>query len=105
MIRTVYKISPEKAQVIAHNIRWRIMELLSNDETLYAKSIAKMLGLSEQKVHYHLTQLREAGLLVPVGVRPIKRGRAKLFKPVAPFLRWPGDCQGAYPGLHPECLL
>ena len=83
MIRTVYKISPEKAQVIAHNIRWRIMELLSNDETLYAKSIAKMLGLSEQKVHYHLTQLREAGLLVPIGVRPIKRGRAKLFKPIA----------------------
>ena len=59
------------------------MELLSNDQTLYAKSIAKILELSEQKVHYHLTQLRDAGLLVPVGIRPIKRGRAKLFTPIA----------------------
>jgi DNA-binding transcriptional ArsR family regulator len=79
----MYKISPKKAQVLAHNIRWQIMELLSSDETLYAKSIAKKLELSEQKVHYHLTQLRDAGLIIPVGVRPIKRGRAKLFKPVA----------------------
>ncbi len=83
MIQNIYQISPEKAQVLAHNIRWQIMKLLSSDETLYAKSIAKMLGLSEQKVHYHLTQLRDAGLLIQSGVRSIKRGRAKLFKPVA----------------------
>ncbi|MHA2244815.1 MAG: DUF2250 domain-containing protein [Candidatus Hodarchaeales archaeon] len=79
----MYKISPKKAQVLAHDIRWKIMKLLASDETLYAKSIAKMLELSEQKVHYHLTQLRDAGLLIPAGVRSIKRGRAKLFKPVA----------------------
>lgn len=59
------------------------MELLSTDETLYAKTIAKILKLSEQKVHYHMTQLRDAGLLVPIGVKSIKRGRAKLFKPIA----------------------
>lgn len=79
----MYKVTPKKAQILAHDIRWQIMELLINDETLYAKSIAKILELSEQKVHYHLTQLREAGLLVPLGVRRIKRGRAKLFKPIA----------------------
>lgn len=83
MIQNIYEISPKKAQVLAHDIRWQIMELLSNDQTLYAKSISKILELSEQKVHYHLTQLRDAGLLVPVGTRPIKRGRAKLFTPIA----------------------
>lgn len=59
------------------------MQHLSSDEALYAKSIAKILKLSEQKVHYHLTKLRDAGLIVPTGVKPIKRGRAKLFKPIA----------------------
>ncbi|UCE12392.1 MAG: DUF2250 domain-containing protein [Candidatus Heimdallarchaeota archaeon] len=83
MKRQIYPISPNKAQVLAHEIRWKIMKLLSGEKSLYAKSIAELLGISEQKVHYHLTQLRDAGLLVPVGVRSIKRGRAKLFKPVA----------------------
>jgi DNA-binding transcriptional ArsR family regulator len=83
LVHNKYEISPKKAQILAHDIRWQIMELLSRDETLYAKSIAKMLNLSEQKVHYHLTKLRDAGLLVPTGIKPIKRGRAKLFKPIA----------------------
>ena len=59
------------------------MDLLSRDETLYAKNIAKILNLTEQKVHYHLVKLRDAGLLVPIGVKSIKRGRAKLFTPIA----------------------
>jgi predicted transcriptional regulator len=83
LVRNTYEISPKKAQILTHNIRWQIMELLSSDETLYAKSIAKILNLSEQKVHYHLTKLRNAGLLVPTGVKPVKRGRAKLFNPIA----------------------
>jgi len=79
----VYKISPRIAQVLAHNIRWQIMELLSTDESIYAKRIAETLEISESKVHYHLIQLRDAGLLKPIGTRTIKQGRAKLFKPVA----------------------
>lgn len=59
------------------------MELLSSDKTLYAKNIAKILNLTEQKVHYHLAKLRDAGLLTPTGVKSIKRGRAKLFAPIA----------------------
>ncbi|MHA2223814.1 MAG: ArsR/SmtB family transcription factor [Candidatus Hodarchaeales archaeon] len=77
------QISPKKAQILTHDIRWQIMELLSKDELLYAKRISEILEISEQKVHYHLTQLRDAGLLIPIGVQSIKRGRAKLFKPVA----------------------
>jgi DNA-binding transcriptional ArsR family regulator len=83
MSGNIYKISPRIAQVLAHDIRWQIMELLSTDESIYAKRIAETLEISESKVHYHLTQLRDAGLLTPVGTRAIKQGRAKLFKPVA----------------------
>ncbi|MFW9904487.1 MAG: helix-turn-helix domain-containing protein [Candidatus Thorarchaeota archaeon] len=83
MVQNAYEISPKKAQILAHDIRWQIMELLSSDETLYAKSIAKILNLTEQKIHYHLTKLRDAGLIVPTGVKPVKRGRAKLFNPIA----------------------
>jgi hypothetical protein len=59
------------------------MKLLIRDKTLYAKSIANILELSEQKVHYHLTMLRKEGLIIPTKVIHIKRGRAKLFKPVS----------------------
>ncbi len=76
-------ITPKKARILSHNIRWKIMELLINDETLYIKSIAKTLGLSEQKIHYHVTLLRDEGFLIPTKVVHIKRGRAKLFKPVS----------------------
>jgi len=83
LVQNVYEISPKEAQILAHELRWQIMELLSSDETLYAKSIAKILNLTEQKVHYHLIKLRDAGLLVSTGVKSVKRGRAKLFTPIA----------------------
>ncbi|MFX0052816.1 MAG: ArsR/SmtB family transcription factor, partial [Candidatus Hermodarchaeota archaeon] len=83
MIRHFYKISPQIAQVLALDIRWQIMELLLNDKSMYAKRIAKTLQLSESQVHYHLMQLRDAGLITVAGIRKIKQGRAKLYKPVA----------------------
>jgi hypothetical protein len=79
----IYPINPKKARILSHKIRWKIMELLVNDETQYAKSIAKTLGLSEQKIHYHIALLRDEGFLTPTKVVPIKRGRAKLFRPVS----------------------
>ena len=57
-------ISTKEAQVLSHNIRWRIMELLNKNEAIYAKKIAQILDLSEQKVHYHLNILRKAGLII-----------------------------------------
>ncbi len=83
MPQQILPITPKKARVLSHDIRWQIMKLLIRDKTLYAKSIANRLGLSEQKVHYHLTMLRNEGLIIPTKVINIKRGRAKLFKPVS----------------------
>lgn len=84
MLRHSLEITPYVARLLSHDIRWQIMILLSNDETNYAKRISEELGISESNVHYHMAKLREAGLIVPIGIKTGKRrGRAKLFKPVA----------------------
>lgn len=77
------RISSEEIRILSHEIRWKIMNLLATEDSIYAKQIAETLGLTEQKVHYHLSLLRNAGLIHQTGVRSIKRGRAKIFKPVA----------------------
>jgi predicted transcriptional regulator len=69
MIRHSREITPDVARLLAHELRWQIMTLLSNDETNYAKRIAEKLGISESKVHYHMAKLREAGLIIPIGMK------------------------------------
>ena len=79
----LYNINPEQATVLAHKLRWKIMKLLLQSDQIYAKQLAKKLNVSESKIHYHLDQLRCAGLIESEGILPIKQGRAKLLKPVA----------------------
>ncbi len=83
MRKSLYSINTTQAMVLAHELRWKIMKLLTQDEPIYAKQLAKKLNVSESKIHYHLTQLRNAGLIKLEGVRSIKQGRAKLLRPVA----------------------
>jgi predicted transcriptional regulator len=83
MSKSIIEITPQIAEVLAHNIRWQIITMLSKDETIYAKKIAEVLNISESKVHYHLTKLRNAGLIKQIGVRTVNQGRAKLFRPIA----------------------
>ena len=83
MESSFYFINNTQASVLAHDLRWKIMQILIKKQPIYAKQLAKELELSESKIHYHLTQLREAGLLEFEGIRSIKQGRAKLLKPVA----------------------
>ena len=79
----LYSINPEQATVLSHKIRWKIMKLLFQSDQIYAKQLAKKLNVSESKIHYHLDQLRRAGLIESDRILPIKQGRAKLLKPVA----------------------
>jgi len=78
-----YFINNSQAMVLAHNLRWKIMRMLIEKQPIYAKQLAEELKTSESKIHYHLTQLRKAGLVEFEGFRSIKQGRAKLLKPVA----------------------
>jgi len=83
MKSSLYFINNSQAMVLAHNLRWKIMRMLIKNQPIYAKQLAEELKISESKIHYHLTQLREAGLIEFEGFRSIKQGRAKLLKPVA----------------------
>ncbi|MHA2289198.1 MAG: ArsR/SmtB family transcription factor [Promethearchaeota archaeon] len=83
MKNSLYSIDPSQAMILAHRMRWKIMKLLIQDEPIYAKQLAKELDVSESKIHYHLTQLRKAGLIELEGLRSIRQGRAKLLRPVA----------------------
>ncbi|MHA1946908.1 MAG: ArsR/SmtB family transcription factor [Candidatus Hodarchaeales archaeon] len=83
MHSSLYFINNAQALVLAHDLRWKIMQMLIKNQPIYAKQLAEDLELSESKIHYHLTQLREAGLIEFEGIRSIKQGRAKLLKPVA----------------------
>jgi len=83
MNSSFYFINNSQAMVLAHNLRWKIMRMLIKNQSIYAKQLAEELKISESKIHYHLTQLRKAGLIEFEGFRSIKQGRAKLLKPVA----------------------
>jgi DNA-binding transcriptional ArsR family regulator len=83
MKSSYYLINNYQAVVLAHDLRWKIMQMLIKNQNIYAKQLAEELKVSESKIHYHLTQLRKAGLIEVEGIRSIKQGRAKLLKPVA----------------------
>ncbi len=83
MKKSRYLIDPKQAMVLSHGLRWKIMKLLIQQKSSYAKQLAISLKVSESKIHYHLAQLRQAGLIEFQGVRSIKQGRAKLLRPVA----------------------
>ncbi len=54
----------------------RILQLTAERE-LYAREAAKVLGLSEQTVYYHVRRLVKAGLIEVTGSRPIRGAVAK----------------------------
>jgi DNA-binding Lrp family transcriptional regulator len=78
-----YFINNSQAMILAHNLRWKIMRMLIENQPIYAKQLAEKLEMSESKIHYHLAQLRKAGLIEFEGFRSMKQGRAKLLKPIA----------------------
>ena len=83
MNSSFYFINNSQAMVLAHNLRWKIMRMLIENQPIYAKQLAEELEMSESKIHYHLAQLRKAGLIEFEGFRSMKQGRAKLLKPIA----------------------
>jgi DNA-binding transcriptional ArsR family regulator len=54
----------------------RILKL-TTERQLYARELAKVLGLSEQTVYYHVRRLIEAGLLEVIESSPIRGAVAK----------------------------
>jgi DNA-binding transcriptional ArsR family regulator len=72
--------SPSSLKVINHDARVRILQLLSK-KPLYPAEIAKVMGMHEQKVYYHIKQLVNAGLLEVDERKEIRGTVAKKFRP------------------------
>jgi DNA-binding transcriptional ArsR family regulator len=72
--------SPEALAIVNHDIRLRILKLLSK-EAMYPAQIAKSLGMHEQKVYYHIKQMQNADILEITEREEIRGTVAKKLRP------------------------
>ena len=74
---------PEELRAVLNPIRWKILNLLSY-QSLYPAQIAKSLGMQEQKIHYHIKYLINAGALEICREERIRGGLARYYEPSSP---------------------
>jgi DNA-binding transcriptional ArsR family regulator len=85
---------PEQVAVLAHPIRVAILDSLRTPNT--ASGVARMIGESRQKTHYHVKALLDAGLIRSVEERRTGGFVEQLYEAVAssfivsPRLAWRG---------------
>jgi DNA-binding transcriptional ArsR family regulator len=70
---------PEALKPILNPIRWKILKLLAS-KPMYPAEIAKTLKMHEQKVYYHIKQLRNSNLISIDRKEERKGGIAKFYK-------------------------
>lgn len=70
----------ESLNLVNHNIRIRILEILSK-KAMYPAELAKEMKMHEQKIYYHIKQLVNAGILEVVEKQEIRGTIAKRFSP------------------------
>ncbi|HYZ91724.1 MAG TPA: helix-turn-helix domain-containing protein [Actinomycetota bacterium] len=86
---------PEQVAVLAHPIRVVILNELRTPKS--ASAVARAIGESRQKTHYHVKALLEAGLIRPVEERRTGGFIEQLYEAVAssflvsPRMAWSGD--------------
>ncbi len=64
---------------LSSEMAWEIMKILA-EKASYPAEIAKLLRTNEQKVYYHIKQLKAAGLIEVEKTEEMKGGLAKYFK-------------------------
>ncbi|MEM5853575.1 MAG: helix-turn-helix domain-containing protein [Candidatus Aenigmatarchaeota archaeon] len=74
--------NPKSLKALLNTTRWKILNLLAS-RSMYPVEIAKTLRLHEQKVYYHVRQLRNAGLIVLEKKEEKRGGIAKFYKVVS----------------------
>ncbi|MCW1296681.1 MAG: ArsR family transcriptional regulator [Candidatus Parvarchaeota archaeon] len=70
---------PEALKPILNPIRWKILKLLAS-KPMYPAEIAKILKMHEQKVYFHIKQLKNSGLISIERKEEKKGGIAKFYK-------------------------
>ncbi|MEM1539106.1 MAG: helix-turn-helix domain-containing protein [Candidatus Bathyarchaeia archaeon] len=74
--------NPDHFKLILNKLSWEILCALSKKE-MYPLEIAKVLGVHEQKVYYHIRKLLEAGAITIVRRQEKKGAVAKYYKAVS----------------------
>jgi DNA-binding transcriptional ArsR family regulator len=74
---------PRKLKMILDRLSWKILELLSEKE-MYPLEIAKVLGIHEQKVYYHIRKLEKAGAIIVIRQEQKKGATARFFRTISP---------------------
>ncbi len=77
--RTKLFQDPEKIKTIADETRWNILESISG-KAKYPSQIAKELKLNEQKVYYHINQLKKTDLIEVVKKEERSGSLAKYYR-------------------------
>jgi len=78
--------TPAQVRALAHPLRQRILGLLT-DQALTNKQLAEALGEAPGKLHFHVRQLAEAGLIDLVDQRPVRGVLEKYYRAVAHTVR------------------
>ena len=74
------KLDPQKISALNKDTRRKILETLK-EKPDYPASIAKKIGISKQKAHYHFKKLKKSGLIEKIDSKHIEGGKAGIYKP------------------------
>jgi DNA-binding transcriptional ArsR family regulator len=82
MFNAVVSDNSELMKALAHPMRLKILEMLS-DKPMYPIEIARKFKTIEQKIYYHINIMKKAGVLRELEERQMRGGKAKLLVPTA----------------------
>lgn len=71
-------INREEAGALASPLRRQMLERLQQPTS--ASALARELGMSRQRVGYHMRELQRQGFIEPAGERPVRGLKEKLFR-------------------------
>lgn len=74
------KLDSKKISALNKDIRREILEILENEPD-YPASVAKKIGISKQKAHYHFKKLRSSDLIEKMDSKDIEGGKAGIYRP------------------------
>lgn len=70
--------SSEQVKALAHPLRFKILEILS-ETPLYPKELSKRLGINEQLIYYHISELKRRGFLKEISSQKIRGARSVMY--------------------------
>lgn len=76
---------PYKLKMVLGKLSWKILTMLSEKE-MYPMEVAKVLGIHEQKVYYHIRKLQNAGVIELAREEEKKGAIARYYKATYPAL-------------------